>query len=228
MINDRHIKKQHREQKGKNMKRVHFFLVRHGQTIYNSQERMQGVCDSPLTEEGVQQVRESAAALVPVHFTKAFSSPLGRAVATANIILENREVDLQTIDDLHEFDFGSWEARPFAELGDELFKRRMSRDFTSLGGEDEKTVRERSRRAFDCIVSQCSDRDEVLVVSHGLFADLTMAELFGIDTIAYRDECRKKGVSGFPNACIIEFEYDGDYHLLKYPSAGRDFQVTEW
>ena len=210
------------------MKRVHFFLVRHGQTVYNSQERMQGVCDSPLTEEGIQQVRESAAALETVNFTKAFSSPLGRAVATAKIILGNRNIPLQTIDDLHEFDFGSWEARPFTELGDELFKRRMNRDFSDLGGEDEETVRARSRRAFDNIVSQCSDRDVVLVVSHGLFSDLTMAELFGIDTIAYRKACREKGTSAFPNACIIEFEYDGDYHLLKYPSAGWDFKVTEW
>ncbi len=210
------------------MKRVHFFLVRHGQTVYNSQDRMQGVCDSPLTEEGIRQVRESAAALEPVSFTRAFSSPLGRAVTTAKIILENRDIPLETIDDLHEFDFGSWEARPFTELGDELNKRRRNRDFTGLGGEDEETVRARSRRAFDSIVSRCDDRDEVLVVSHGLFSDLTMAELFGIDTIAYREECRRKGVSGFPNACIIEFEYDGDYHLLKYPAAGRDFKVTEW
>lgn len=209
--------------------KVHFFLVRHGQTIYNSEERMQGVCDSPLTELGKQQVRESAEALEPVHFTRAYSSPLGRAVETAEIILENRDIHLKTMNDLHEFDFGSMETKKFEELGDELFSRRRNRDYSDIGGESETMVRGRSRKAFDRIVSECSDRDEVLVTSHGLFSDITMAELFGIDTIAYRDECREKGISAFPNACIIEFEYeDGNYQLIGYPKSGQDFTVTEW
>ena len=61
------------------------YLLRHGQTQYNLQGRVQGHCDSPLTELGASQAHAAGAWLAAqgVSFERIFSSPLGRALATA-------------------------------------------------------------------------------------------------------------------------------------------------
>ena len=66
------------------------YLLRHGQTRYNLEHRVQGHCDSPLTELGVAQAHAAGAWLAAqrVCFERIFSSPLGRALSTAEIARE--------------------------------------------------------------------------------------------------------------------------------------------
>ena len=66
------------------------YLLRHGQTQYNLQGRVQGHCDSPLTELGASQAHAAGAWLAAqgVSFERIFSSPLGRALATAEVARE--------------------------------------------------------------------------------------------------------------------------------------------
>ena len=61
------------------------YLLRHGQTEFNLQGRVQGRCDAPLTELGIEQAHGAAAWLVAqgVRFDRICSSPLGRARSTA-------------------------------------------------------------------------------------------------------------------------------------------------
>jgi 2,3-bisphosphoglycerate-dependent phosphoglycerate mutase len=92
-------------------------LVRHGQTHYNAQHRLQGWCDSPLTPRGLAGVRTTATFLSGRPFTAAYVSPSGRAQATAREILANHpSAPLFTDPDLREFGFGDLEARPESEL----------------------------------------------------------------------------------------------------------------
>jgi len=94
-------------------------LVRHGQTHYNAQHRLQGWCDSPLTPQGLGGVRTTAAFLSDRPFTAAYVSPAGRAQATAREIMASHPsapLPLFTDPDLREFGFGDLEARPEADL----------------------------------------------------------------------------------------------------------------
>ncbi|WP_448630513.1 histidine phosphatase family protein [Cellulomonas soli] len=92
-------------------------LVRHGQTYLNARRLLQGWSDSPLTRTGRAGVRVTAAHLAEHTFTGAYSSPSGRAIATATEILRHHDdLRLRTDKDLRELHFGQYERRPEHEL----------------------------------------------------------------------------------------------------------------
>ena len=159
-------------------------LVRHGQTQYNAQHRLQGWCDSPLTPPGLAGVRTTAAFLGDRPFTAAYVSPSGRAQATAREILaHHRSATLFTDPDLREFGFGDLEARPESELRarydpETLFTDVLHGRFAGIpGGETGPEFLARVGSAFTRI-EQGHRQGHVLVVSHGLTlrAYLTMID----------------------------------------------------
>lgn len=92
---------------------VTFYIVRHGKTMLNTTDRVQGWSDAVLTPEGEEVVTYAGKGLKEVKFTSAYSSDSGRAMQTANIILkqnnESNELQLQTDPRFREFNFGSYE-----------------------------------------------------------------------------------------------------------------------
>ena len=158
-------------------------LVRHGQTQYNAQQRLQGWCDSPLTPQGLHGVRTTAAFLCDHPFTAAYVSPSGRAQDTAREILAyHPSTPLFTDPDLREFGFGDLEARPEAELlarydPETMFTGVLHGRFTGIpGGETGPEFLARVGSAFTRI--EATHTGHVLVVSHGLSlrAYLTMID----------------------------------------------------
>jgi probable phosphoglycerate mutase len=159
-------------------------LVRHGQTQYNAQQRLQGWCDSPLTARGLAGVRTTADFLSEQPFTAAYVSPSGRAQATAREILAyHRSTPLVTDPGLREFGFGDLEARPEAELlarydPETMFADVLHGRFTGIpGGETGPEFLARVGSAFTRI-AESHPEGHVLVVSHGLTlrAYLTMID----------------------------------------------------
>ena len=159
-------------------------LVRHGQTHYNAQHRLQGWCDSALTPQGLAGVRTTATFLSGRPFTAAYVSPSGRAQATAREIMANHlSAPVFTDPDLREFGFGDLEARPEAELLERYDPEAMFADvlrgtFAGIpGGETGPEFLERVTSVFTRI--EATHRGgHVLVVSHGLTlrAYLTMLD----------------------------------------------------
>jgi probable phosphoglycerate mutase len=98
------------------------YLVRHGQTEFNLARRLQGQCDSPLTELGVEQVRRMGAhlkAAIGDHDrVRIIASPLGRTVRTAEIIRETIGIDVEIALDarIQEVHLGDWEQFGHAEI----------------------------------------------------------------------------------------------------------------
>jgi broad specificity phosphatase PhoE len=93
-----------------------FLCLRHGATDWNRQGRFQGRTDNPLNDDGIAQAHAAAEKLRAVELEHVVSSPLLRAVQTAQIIanIASRAV---TIDPgLIELDFGSFEGKPVREL----------------------------------------------------------------------------------------------------------------
>ena len=87
---------------------VRILLVRHGETVFNVERRWQGQSDSPLTERGVAQARQLAAALQDEPLRAVYSSDLGRAMATASIVAETHRLDVVTDPRLREIHVGEW------------------------------------------------------------------------------------------------------------------------
>jgi probable phosphoglycerate mutase len=92
---------------------VTLYIVRHGKTMLNTTDRVQGWSDAVLTPEGEEVVASAAEGLADVEFEAAYSSDSGRAVQTADFILEantaSGELELQRDSRLREFNFGTYE-----------------------------------------------------------------------------------------------------------------------
>src|SRR5699024_10712465 len=69
---------------------VIFYVARHGETLFNVMGKVQGWCDTPLTDEGVRAARALGRGLADVEFAAAFSSDSGRAVQTLDELLGAR------------------------------------------------------------------------------------------------------------------------------------------
>ena len=143
------------------------FLVRHGQTQHNVAGITQGWSDSDLTDAGRDQVLRLAQRLASVGATALYSSPLGRALSTAEAIAEATGLSIVTIDDLREMNYGGWEGRSFLDVRrdyEELYQRWIVDETCACpdGGESHADVRARLERALASI-----DSPRPIVVAHG-------------------------------------------------------------
>jgi broad specificity phosphatase PhoE len=96
------------------------YIVRHGETEANTGKIMQGQIDSPLTKNGIAQVKNLAAKIKHVRFKAAFSSDLLRAKRTAEMVLLDRKLAVVTSKALRERHYGRFEGRLKAEYENEL------------------------------------------------------------------------------------------------------------
>ncbi len=89
-----------------------FCCLRHGATDWNRQGRFQGRTDNPLNADGLAQAHDAASVLQRVRITRIVSSPLVRALKTAEIIGAAASVPVAVDPGIIEFDFGSFEGLP--------------------------------------------------------------------------------------------------------------------
>ncbi len=92
------------------------YVVRHGQTEWNTEARFQGQQDSPLSALGQQQARNAAAFLTSAGIEELHASPLDRAWKTAGVIAEAIERDRRSDDRLKECGFGACEGMTLEEI----------------------------------------------------------------------------------------------------------------
>lgn len=94
------------------------YILRHGETRWNAENRMQGGLNSPLTDKGCGQAAQQAALLAAQDLTGfvAYSSPQGRAFETAGIAVARHIPMIHTDDRLREIGVGEWQGRLRAEL----------------------------------------------------------------------------------------------------------------
>jgi probable phosphoglycerate mutase len=91
---------------------VVLYITRHGKTIFNTMDRVQGWADTPLTPAGIEVAEFLGKGLQDVPFKAAYSSDLGRARQTARIVLDNKgQTDMPVIEvpQMRETNFGSYE-----------------------------------------------------------------------------------------------------------------------
>ena len=199
-------------------KTVYFYYVRHGKTLFNKLGRMQGRCDSPLIEEGIEQAYAAKEALKDVPFARAYTSTSERCIDTAHIILEGRDVPLVYTKKLKEMAWGDYEGALISAYQEEIDKRRFgTRDWKDVGGEDLPMLKERILDAFAEIYEQAKDGDRILIVSHGAVFMNMIHLVFGLDLDYMFGLMKEHGESMHPivNGYAADFMIkDGKYELL--------------
>lgn len=99
-------------------------LVRHGETLFNVRQQLQGWCDSPLTPRGRRQIAALGERMRGVPLTAAFTSDLLRTRETAEgALVGHPELTATPLTDLREWSFGGWEGQPNPSLWEPLFAR---------------------------------------------------------------------------------------------------------
>ena len=174
-------------------------LVRHGETDWNLEGRVQGHTDRPLNATGLAQARELAAALAEEPLDAIYASDLSRAFETARILAQPHELDVVAAPGLREKHFGTWEGL----TGDEVLERYPRAAGGSWGdAETSAELGERVRATLTEIAARHEGR-RVLVVSHG-----------GPMRAALR-WCAGQWSGPIPNCCAFRFALrDGRPELL--------------
>ena len=184
-----------------------FYIVRHGQTLFNQKGIIQGWCDSPLTEQGIQQARSVAYGLKDIPFTCAACSISERAWDTATIIAEGRAIQVHPRKDLKEVHFGTLEGE---RLTHGEFFPLMEKGFTEYGGE---TVPEESERFLHALRGiGDTHTGNVLIVAHGaVIAGVLMA--ISKDTLSFED-------MHLENCSVSIVDYTDDTFTIEQLSTG--------
>ena len=185
------------------------YCVRHGESCYNAEGRLQGQSNTPLSALGLRQADSLADALRDKPIEAVYASPLRRAAQTAEPIA--RALGLSVVDDarLMEINVGIFQDSLHCEIADRFPAesaawRASDPDYRIPGGESRRDLMIRGRAAFEAI--RAAGHDQVVVVSHGgLFAAAFKALL---DVPAGRNP--------FPlyNASISQLVWAGEPKLL--------------
>ncbi len=141
-------------------------VVRHGRTTLNKQGRLQGRVDAELDDVGRQQATQIANALREVDIARIVSSPLLRAVQTAEPLLAQgknngglrRPERIETDERWIELDYGEFDGRPMGDVPAETWAEwRRSIDFALPGGESLAALGHRVRESADELLSSMAD-----------------------------------------------------------------------
>lgn len=148
---------------------MHLYLIRHGQTQYNADGRIQGWLDVPLNAEGKDQARRLAARLSTKPISMVYASPLSRAAETARALAERRGVALVLDERLREFNMGDWAGKTGDEIAATSPEFRSNGPHVAIpGGESAQEMRDRvTAFVADLITQHGTSGQRFAVVSHG-------------------------------------------------------------
>ena len=147
-----------------------FGLIRHAQTVWNREKKIQGHRDSPLTPEGEFQASRWGKILNQFPWNRLLASDTGRALATAEIINAYLKIPLTTDSRLREQDWGHWVGKTISQIQTEapqVLDEQINSgwDFCPAGGESRHSVLKRSQVALQEAAGRWPG-ENILVVTH--------------------------------------------------------------
>jgi broad specificity phosphatase PhoE len=159
-------------------------LVRHGETEWNVQQVFRGRIDIELNETGLRQAELLAEYLSGVKIDAVYSSPLRRALKTAEMIASPHKLEVKIAPGLIDFDFGKWHGLPQQEVKDrykELYAEWVKNPhlIRMPEGESLSDVRERALTVVDEVVAKYEGT--VALVSHRVVNKVLICALLGLD-----------------------------------------------
>jgi broad specificity phosphatase PhoE len=164
------------------------YLARHAESDWNVENRFQGNVDRPLTERGRAQARALAAELAHVPLEGVYTSPLRRALETAEIVAADKGLRPIAVAELSEIDVGGWAGLSRREVESqfpEAFRRWVG---GGEGWEDGESYANMSARVLAAVIRVAEEHPDtsVLVVSHGGPIRALHAAAAAMDVHAYR------------------------------------------
>ena len=169
----------------KDKETLKLYIVRHGETEWNVIKRFQGQLNTPLTEKGIEKLKETGKELEDVTFEEVYTSELERTVNSAEIILnenrgyKNNKLKLKKLAELNEVHFGVWQGLKYEEVflkypeeANNYFYNVKNYKAENVEAENLKDALERFLRGINKILSSHKS-GKILVVTHG-----TVFEMF--------------------------------------------------
>jgi broad specificity phosphatase PhoE len=167
------------------------FLVRHGTTIASTQNRYRGRRDIPLDVQGYQDAADAARSLSRAGLTAVYTSPLRRALATAQIIADEASVpDLRILHGLNNLDYGSWEGMTAEEAAMHdpgAFARYCASPSLAACPGGERLI-DAQRRMIEALqlVGARHPGEAVAAVTHAVMVRLTLLHISGSEDEGWR------------------------------------------
>lgn len=185
------------------------YIIRHGESLFNRENRIRGQTDVALSSFGEQQALAIAEHFALGDLDAIISSPLQRAYQTARPLAQRLNLEIQTLDDLKEIHAGIFSGLLWSEINERFPEysagwNNMEFDFVIPEGESRRQLQERGVRAMETITKMPYER--VAIVAHG-----------GVLCAAL------KGILGVPpetnpfslfNASISRLSWSGKWNLL--------------
>ncbi|MFC1938237.1 histidine phosphatase family protein [Chloroflexota bacterium] len=159
-------------------------MARHGETEWNVAEVFRGRIDVELNETGMKQAELLAGHLSTLKIDAVYSSPLKRALNTAEMIARYHEVDVEIAPGLTDFNYGDWQGLPHREVKEkykELYAEWAENPHLVKmpAGESLSDVRERAVGMADNIIAK--HKGTVVLASHRVVNKVLICALLGLD-----------------------------------------------
>lgn len=193
--------------------------MRHGETLFNVMNRMQGFCDSPLTKKGINNAKEAREILKDIPLDAVYVSTSERCRDTCQIIIEGRNIPVYEKKGLKEVNYGTFEGVEVDKNLEEINRRRGTGiHWDDCGGDSNESFGKRVRETYQEIYEQCKDGDQILIVSHGAAWLWMQGILLGINSNKFGTYKESKGLTKLPNGYNGKFSCtDGKWRLEQVP-----------
>ncbi len=163
---------------------VKLILARHGETVWNVEKIYRGRKDVNLDEVGIRQAELLGNYLSNWELTTIYSSPLRRAIETANIIARYQKIGVHVADGLIDINYGEWQALPEQEV--KRLYPTLHNDWHNNphrvrmpGGESLEDVRKRAIEVVNDVLSKY--QGSVVLISHRVVIKVLICSLLGLD-----------------------------------------------
>ena len=164
---------------------VHIILVRHGETDWNTQQVFRGRVDVALNKVGLAQAEAVGVSLQDRAIDAIYSSPLSRALDTAHMLAEGRNIEVELEKGFTDIDFGKWQGLSHQKVKEEyndLYDTWLTQPHlvTFPDGESLKHVRRRSMEALEKVTKNNPGKTLALV-SHRVVLKVLMGAMLGLE-----------------------------------------------
>jgi broad specificity phosphatase PhoE len=191
-------------------KEVNIYFVRHGETHYNVEKRIQGFCDSPLTDNGIEQAKSVGIGLSDIEFKAVFASESQRVVDTARYAIGHRNIPIITDPRLKEMNLGVLvslsETEILAQYGNILETLYSLTDLNMSAPEGESSLQlfTRTSSAIDEIIQKYKNEGgNVLVFSHGVTIGNYLMQIAKLSGYPHHENC---------SVSVIKY-LNGEFHV---------------
>ncbi|MFC1852912.1 histidine phosphatase family protein [candidate division CSSED10-310 bacterium] len=199
--------------------KTHIYLIRHGHTIWNDEDRMRGRIDVELSPAGLKQAQATRDVMHHIPLDRIYAGPLQRTMVTAQEIAQPHNLTPVPSLGFHDFDFGEWQGLLRTEIRErwaELYHiyDQHPQDFQAPGGETLPILQQRVFQELNRLVLENQGRI-IAVVSHSVTLQIVILALLGLGVELYWNLCQDQ-------CCINEITHGSrGYTIVRLNDTGH-------